>query len=244
MCKILKSALFAAAMIACYIGLASAYDISFNDPAGFRAAVSGLKAGNFGGSPALKPEAARVCQTSGMDCNAGSPGCCPGLTCFHYNSGAINTCYASDPNQPHPPQPGPGPHPWPPQPGPGPQPWNPQPGPGPQPWNPQPGPGPQPWPPQPGPGPQPWPPQPSVACIPGQYTPQFVAPNCRLYTAQGQQACVNAGCSWNVNGYMMPAYRCAAGMYTSPYAAANCYLYTWQGQQACNNYGCDWIWAR
>ena len=221
MCKILKSALFAAAMIACYIGLASAYDISFNDPAGFRAAVSGLKAGNFGGSPALKPEAARVCQTSGMDCNAGSPGCCPGLTCFHYNSGAINTCYASDPYQPQPPQPGPGPHPWPPQPGPGPQPE-----------------------PQPGPGPQPWHPQPSIACIPGQYTPQYVAPNCRLYTAQGQQACVNAGCSWNVNGYMMPAYRCAAGMYTSPYTAANCYLYTWQGQQACNNNGCDWIWAR
>jgi hypothetical protein len=79
-------------------------------------------------------------------------------------------------------------------------------------------------------------------CLAGPYTPEYIKPSCYLYTAKGQQACVNAGCSWGMGDTPLPDYnyRCMAGPSTPQYVAPTCYLYTSKGQQACLSAGCNW----
>ena len=79
-------------------------------------------------------------------------------------------------------------------------------------------------------------------CLAGPQTPQYVSQNCYLYTSRGQQACVNAGCSWGFGGTPMPDYSftCMAASYTPQYIAYTCHLYKAKGQQACVNAGCAW----
>ena len=77
-------------------------------------------------------------------------------------------------------------------------------------------------------------------CLAGPQTPQYIAPTCYLYTGQGQERCLSAGCNWGFGGTPLPSFHCEAASFTPQYIAPTCYLYTGRGQQACVNAGCSW----